>query len=1076
MLHDDVNALRSRRGRRAARLLAGVIALAVAAVLPLAVAPEPAAAAPGLTIIVAPNGTAGAAGTLAAPTTLEGAQQKIRALASIPSGGVLVSLRGGVYARTAAFVLEPEDSGAPGSPIVWSAYAGEEPIISGATAVTGWAPLATTPAGITAAATGKLWVANITPGIRPHDLYVNGIAQQVARHSNTDEWRTWLRLTDVQPDPVPTGYDPDAGVVGAVTPCGPSAPMPNCGQRLTFPAGMLANLPNNGDLEIDLWPVEWWNTISVARGLNAGASTLWRHSLSPTTFWAGAFEYGRVNLMNALPFLDVPGEWVVDTAAGKLYYWPLSGSMTGASVVIPAATELWRLQGEESGGWADVVHDVEVRGLTFVHTDRVPEDQWPAEWLKRNAEYPGAAVTFRGVEDVVFADNLVRDVAGYGLFLDLFAQRVTVTGNEIAHTGSGGIQIHGYGPGTLDVNRDHVVERNYIHDVGLDYAHSPAIAVWASNGNVFRYNYLENLSYAGIFFAGAQFTELLAERSGNHSTHGMDSYGDGEAMYRVRTAEIPSSLTYAQGKDYLHSGDNLVEKNVVLEYLLRAGDGGALYTWAAGNNSVWRENLAYKSTDMNNHMPLYLDNHSDYTTVEDNIVWAPANVTVEDRSYYLKEAVPRAPTTNVISGNVRSHPAKPAGWDALLATILGEAEAAGGYRGLDTTASPVAPGAVIQGEAVGAQVGTYTASGGSGSFLAGLDGGEWVRYDAVDFGDGGLQTLTASLSVDPTVAGKVIQIRIDSRTSGPMIGALTTTSTGGWSTFTTQSTPIAQVRGVHDVYLVAASPGFGVAGIDWLSFRTDATQPIQSERWAGQSGTVTAAAGSGTVVNGLDGADWLRYASIDFGSTPLTAFQVNMAVPASHAGKQIAIRLDGPTGTTIGTLTTTSTGGWTTYATRATAIAPTTGVHDVYLVPLSGSTGYGGLDWMRFIDGSTTRTQAESFAATTGTYLGAGGVVVDGLDHGEWLQYSVDFGSQPATLMQFRLAVDAAAAPKTIEIRLGSTTGTVIGTLTTASTGGWTTFGIQSAVIAPTTGVQNVFLVAATPGAGYASLDWFAVM
>jgi hypothetical protein len=83
----------------------------------------------GAQIAVSPEGSDSAAGTLAAPfKTLERAQTAVRALLAKgppPSGGVVVWLRGGVYARTASFALTSADGGQAGAPVVYRGYPGE---------------------------------------------------------------------------------------------------------------------------------------------------------------------------------------------------------------------------------------------------------------------------------------------------------------------------------------------------------------------------------------------------------------------------------------------------------------------------------------------------------------------------------------------------------------------------------------------------------------------------------------------------------------------------------------------------------------------------------------------------------------------------------------------------------------------------------------------------------------------------------------------------------------------------------------------------------------------------------------
>lgn len=77
--------------------------------------------------------------------------------------------------------------------------------------------------------------------------------------------------------------------------------------------------------------------------------------------------------------------------------------------------------------------------------------------------------------------------------------------------------------------------------------------------------------------------------------------------------------------------------------------------------------------------------------------------------------------------------------------------------------------------------------------------------------------------------------------------------------------------------------------------------------------------------------------------------------------------------------------------------------------------------------------------------------------------YNVDFGFKGAGSAEIRLS--SVAAGNTIEIRLGSTTGTLIGTATIPNTGGWTTYQTITCPVTQVKGLQNVFLV--YKGTGY---------
>ena len=86
-------------------------------------------------IIVAPNGVAGNPGTLAAPTTLEGARTLIQNASRATAGTLRVLLRGGIYPRSSTFSLGSADSGSAANPVEWAAYPNETPRLVGGVAL-----------------------------------------------------------------------------------------------------------------------------------------------------------------------------------------------------------------------------------------------------------------------------------------------------------------------------------------------------------------------------------------------------------------------------------------------------------------------------------------------------------------------------------------------------------------------------------------------------------------------------------------------------------------------------------------------------------------------------------------------------------------------------------------------------------------------------------------------------------------------------------------------------------------------------------------------------------------------------
>ena len=237
----------------------------------------------------------------------------------------------------------------------------------------------------------------------------------------------------------------------------------------------------------------------------------------------------------------------------------------------------------------------------------------------------------------------------------------------------------------------------------------------------------------------------------------------------------------------------------------------------------------------------------------------------------------------------------------------------------------------------------------AGTHIGYLDNGDWVKYSGVDFvtGAGSVQLRVA---VDAPYAGSRIELRLDS-IGGTLVGTHTVASTGGWSSFQTQTTAIRTVSGVHDLYLVFTG-GDGVANLDWFQFSSTSTArsafaTLQAEAFDAMEGILS----DGNAVGYADAGDWVKYSDLDFG-TGAAAFEVRIAVDPSYAGQQIQIRLDGTAGQLIGTHTVASTGGWGTYQTQSVAVTSVSGVHDLYLLFVGGD-GVGNLDWFRFLPSSS---------------------------------------------------------------------------------------------------------------------------
>ncbi len=168
------------------------LAFAEALLSGVLLAGEPAAWGPDqAAVFVAPGGKDVWSGRLAAPAadgtdgpfaSIPRAQQAVRALLREPDAGpVVVMLRGGRYELPSPVSFVPADSGSAQRPVVYTAYPGESPVLSGGTEVNGWTVL---PDGS--------WRAPVPATARSprgfRRLYVGGLRRPLARSPNEGEY------------------------------------------------------------------------------------------------------------------------------------------------------------------------------------------------------------------------------------------------------------------------------------------------------------------------------------------------------------------------------------------------------------------------------------------------------------------------------------------------------------------------------------------------------------------------------------------------------------------------------------------------------------------------------------------------------------------------------------------------------------------------------------------------------------------------------------------------------------------------------------------------------------------------
>jgi hypothetical protein len=127
----------------------------------------------------------------------------------------------------------------------------------------------------------------------------------------------------------------------------------------------------------------------------------------------------------------------------------------------------------------------------------------------------------------------------------------------------------------------------------------------------------------------------------------------------------------------------------------------------------------------------------------------------------------------------------------------------------------------IQAESFDASAGVQTETCSEGGQDVGyIANGDWMQYNNVDFGTGGVKDFLARVAsgAGSGISG-LVEVRLDSRSNAP-IGNFAVGSTGGWQTWQSVPGNVSAVTGRHTVFLTFTSgqPNDFV-NVNWFQFR-----------------------------------------------------------------------------------------------------------------------------------------------------------------------------------------------------------------------------------------------------------------
>jgi len=382
-----------------------------------------------------------------------------------------------------------------------------------------------------------------------------------------------------------------------------------------FPPELILKGKDLKSLELSVRPFYLWahNILSIA-SLNpeTGVATTAlpaTYPLRPLKAWGDTIKESAW-FENAPEWIDAPGTWAASAREGKIYLWPRDGQRPG-QIEVPQFTEILRIEGDEAN--EKPLRRIEIRGLTFTGAER-ESLQLDDKGLQHDWDFmdkANAMLRLRWVEDITVANCSFVASGSSGMRADLLAQRVTVRENRFEDLGGGAILFCGYGPGTVDLNKNNLIADNVIERCARLIWHMPGIHLWQSGENRVVRNQIRNLPYSGIIVSGNSplfFKNSPAPRRELERTIRWDEVGEGP-------------YTTESIQPYLHTRNNLIAHNVIEEVMETLGDGNGIYIrFASETGNVIRGNYVGNIFQRYNAGGIRCDGSQNGVLIEGNLI------------------------------------------------------------------------------------------------------------------------------------------------------------------------------------------------------------------------------------------------------------------------------------------------------------------------------------------------------------------------------------------------------------------------------------------------------------------------
>ncbi len=507
------------------------IAFSIAAVLTSSVFAEP------LTLHVAPSGTDTAAGLSDAPLkTLIGARDRVRALRAeekFPGEGVVIELAAGEYPLEAPLALIREDSGTDAAPIVWTAATKGGASIVGSRRIPKFVPV-----------TDENVLMRLPEEARSHVIQADLKTLGITDYGSPEGSGISLLFNG---KPMTLARWPNEGFTKIIEEAGADkvdirGTAGTKQGRWVYDSDRPARWADEADAWVHgYWFWDWSDQRHKVKSIDPTQHII---EVEPPYHGYGYRKGQWYYAFNLLSEIDQPGEWYLDRANGRLYFWPPSDPGTGDARVTllsdlitmdqASHVEFSGLRFEESrkqaigvtGGdgvriadckIANIANDaIVVRGGTTHIVERCEFDR-----------LGGSAITMQGGDRKTLtpAGHIARNnhIQNYGQWFRMYHAGISIDGVGITVSHN---HIHDAPHMAIYFNgNDFTIEYNKIHHVCLESNDAGTIYAgrdWTMYGTKIRYNLLYNITgfedkgcvgvYLDDMFGGTEISNNLFYR------------------------------------------------------------------------------------------------------------------------------------------------------------------------------------------------------------------------------------------------------------------------------------------------------------------------------------------------------------------------------------------------------------------------------------------------------------------------------------------------------------------------------------------------------------------------------------